>query len=174
MSLSAVRRSSIWVCRFLLSELPPRLLLRTFNFDSRDIKVEPSSVAESLETEVASVDELSTLAADETEEELASMELSVEAKLCFEALLRSMLRGREVAVRPGLRFDVDLVLRELVELAQRRPRNLDAAVVTSDDARAALELVVLGAVLANCDSRYPCSSAASRSLVTTPDKLTKS
>lgn len=62
-------------------------------------------MCESLEMDVASVDaELRTLAADEVEVEVefASMEFRVEAKLCLEVLLRSMLVGREGAANPGL------------------------------------------------------------------------
>lgn len=85
---------------------------------------------------MASVDvELVTLA------ELASIEFSVDARLCFEALRRSMLSGLAGAVFPGLRL-VDLGDRLVVEVAQIRPRNRLAAVVISDP-RTGLVVAVL-------------------------------
>lgn len=73
------------------------------------------SAAESRDSDVASVE--AVLRTEEEEEaveeeeddvailaEVASMELTVEARLCLDALLRSMLRGREGgALRPELR-----------------------------------------------------------------------
>ncbi len=124
--------------------------------------------------------ELSTLEdEDEDDEELASMELRVDARLCLEAVRRSMLSGRSGAARPGLSVAVadaandddlgekmggglpmlvpmvvvGLVVVEEDEAAvatQRRPRNREAAVVTSA-VRAAFGSVPH----AICSSRYP-------------------
>ncbi|KAL1838415.1 hypothetical protein VTK73DRAFT_4330 [Phialemonium thermophilum] len=69
-----------------------------------DPRADESSVGElSRVTEVASVDtELNTLAAEESDDEgPASIEVMVEARLCFDALRLSMLSGREA--NPGLR-----------------------------------------------------------------------
>jgi hypothetical protein len=77
---------------------------------------------ESLDIVVASVEvELVTLA------ELASIEFKVDARLCFDALRRSILEGRAGALVPGLRFE-DLLLFD----AHMRPRKRLAAVVISE------------------------------------------
>ena len=97
---------------------------------------ETSTLDESRDTLVASVDaELRTLT------ELASIEFSVDARLCFDGLLRSMLSGRDGAFRPGDRApDFEMVLE-----AHRRPKNLEAAVVISD-ARAALAVATFSSL----------------------------
>ena len=97
----------------------------------------PSSVLEeSLDIEVTSVDdELVTLA------ELASIEFNVDARLCLDALRRSILVGLAGAVFPGLRLE-DLLL---VEVAHIRPRKRLAAVVISEP--------LTGFVMAALDSR---------------------
>lgn len=62
---------------------------------------EKSSAVLSRETLVASVDtELRTLAADDVVDEAAS----IDERLCFEGLRRSMLRGPDAAPSPGLRL----------------------------------------------------------------------
>lgn len=89
---------------------------------------EASVLDESREMVVASVEaELKTLA------ELVSIEFKVEARLCLDVLLLSMLMGRDDgAVRPGDSCDAADFGDVLVEVAQRRPKKREAAVVTSD------------------------------------------
>jgi hypothetical protein len=60
-----------------------------------------------------------------------SVELRVDAMLCFDADLRKKLAGREGAAKPGLKvadFGVDAL-----EADHRRPRNLEAAEPISED-----------------------------------------
>jgi hypothetical protein len=86
---------------------------------------------ESREIVDASVEnELATLA------ELASSELSVEARLCFDVLRRSKLSGR--AVPDGM---LGAKLAFLPDEAQIRPKKRLAAVVISD-ARAAFAVTI--------------------------------
>ena len=149
------------------------------------------SVALSREIVVASVDaELKTLAADdEVVDAAASIELRVEARLCFEVLRRSMLSGREGALSPGLSVlpgaggddeEGAVVAAACANEANfgvegeahRRPKKREAAVVTSNTR---VTSVLLGlATELRLASLYPCSSAAIRSLVTTSERLTKS
>ena len=196
-------RSSIWLCKYLLSSFAA---LAPLGKDTGvDLELAPpkagadprdeSSAALSREMDVASVDAvLRTLTADELgTEETASIELSVEAMLCLEALRRSMLSGRDAATRRGLRVllllvgvgvdwvdDVEAAPDDAAdanegnfgveEEAHKRPRKREAAVVTSDACAASVLLVALSSLA----SLYPCSSAAIRSLVTTLDRFTKS
>jgi hypothetical protein len=92
--------------------------------DSR-LDASSSSREESREIIEASVEaELVTLA------ELASIEFRVDARLCFDALRRNMLSGRDVAPEPGLRVVVDLGA--IADEAHIRPKNREAALVVSD------------------------------------------
>ena len=87
---------------------------------------DPSVLDESRDIVVASVEvELMALS------EPPSVELRVDAMLCFDADLRKKLAGREGAVKPGLKvadFGADVL-----EADHRRPRNLEAAEPTSEN-----------------------------------------
>jgi hypothetical protein len=96
-------RSSIWLCRYLLPSFDvlalPEKAVGVF-FSGGDASLGRSSAALSRETVVASLEtELRTLAADDVVDETAS----IEARLCFEVVRRSMLSGRDTAPCPGLR-----------------------------------------------------------------------
>jgi len=87
---------------------------------------DPSVLDESRDIVVASVEvELMTLS------EPPSVELRVDAMLCFDVDLRKKLAGREGALKPGLKvadFGADVL-----EADHRRPRNLEAAEPISED-----------------------------------------
>jgi len=108
-----------------------------------------------LDTLVTPVDALLT-----TLTELASMELSVDAKLCFDPLLRSIVTGVDGALSPGLRFaglvDDDGDEEgddEEGEEGDARPRNFEAAaLIISSDARTAFALLLVSPTWADPDS----------------------
>src|SRR5437773_12269177 len=94
-----------------------------------------------------------------------SVELSVEAILCFDGDLRRKLEGRGGAARLGLRF-ADFV--DELEPAHNRPRNLDAAACRSGMA------LIFAAESPLWASLKLASNACRRSQVTTPVSPTKS
>jgi hypothetical protein len=91
---------------------------------------DPSVFDESLEIEVASVEELNMLS-----EPPPSIEFNVDAMLCFDGDLRKKLTGRDGAVKPGLKF-IDLV--DEFETAHKRPKKREATEPTLSDCVTAL------------------------------------
>lgn len=108
----------------LTTVLPPLLDAPCVFPVSDDGDRAPELFPESRDTLVASVEVLlATLA------ELASIELSVDARLCFDVLRLRTPAGVDAGPRPGLSVDFgDGTL---------RPRNRDAATLTASDVRTA-------------------------------------
>jgi hypothetical protein len=96
-----------------------------------------------------------------------SIELRVDAILCFEGVLRRKLEGREGAATPRLEVG-DVTFAAEFEPVQKRPRNRDAAACTFGRE---LNMAVESPVLASLNV---LSSFSSPSRVTSPVSPTKS